>query len=107
MMTYTHKKITAPIVTVILSLCLCFNVLADSVQDKLDAAKAAYDKKEYKIAFDLLQIPANTGNAIAQTILGVMYENGLGVEQDVTQAVNWYRKAAVQGHASSQFNLGG
>ncbi len=36
-----------------------------------------------------------------------MYENGQGVRQDYAQAVQWYRKAAEQGVAEAQNNLGG
>ncbi len=50
---------------------------------------------------------AEQGFAKAQYYLGVMYENGKGVEQDVAKAVSWYRKAAEQGYAKAQFNLGG
>ena len=35
-----------------------------------------------------------------------MYANGEGVPKDEAEAVNWYRKAAEQGHARGQFNLG-
>jgi hypothetical protein len=35
-----------------------------------------------------------------------MYGTGEGVPQDDAEAVKWYRKAAVQGHAGAQFNLG-
>ena len=35
-----------------------------------------------------------------------MYENGLGVTQIHKLAVKWYRKAAEQGYAPAQFNLG-
>jgi uncharacterized protein len=35
-----------------------------------------------------------------------MYANGQGVAQDYAQAVAWYRKAADQGDADAQFNLG-
>jgi len=35
-----------------------------------------------------------------------MYQKGEGVNQDHTEAVRWYRKAAVQGYADAQFNLG-
>jgi hypothetical protein len=35
-----------------------------------------------------------------------MYERGQGVNQDYAKAVKWYRKAAEQGSASSQSNLG-
>jgi uncharacterized protein len=49
---------------------------------------------------------AKQGNANAQSYLGVMYENGLGVLQDYKTAVKWYRLAAEQGDASAQTNLG-
>jgi len=35
-----------------------------------------------------------------------MYENGQGVKQDHAEAVRWYRKAAEQGQADAQCNLG-
>ncbi len=35
-----------------------------------------------------------------------MYVSGEGVPQDYAAAVGWYRKAAEQGDAESQFNLG-
>jgi TPR repeat protein len=35
-----------------------------------------------------------------------MYLNGLGVEQNATQAVSWYRRAADQGDSVAQYNLG-
>ena len=35
-----------------------------------------------------------------------MYNEGKGVPQDYTEAVNWYRKAAEQGFASAQYRLG-
>ena len=38
--------------------------------------------------------------------LGGMYDNGHGVPQDYAQALTWYRKAADQGYAAAQFNLG-
>ena len=37
---------------------------------------------------------------------GEAYYNGRGVEQDYAKAVEWYRKAAEQGHACAQCNLG-
>jgi TPR repeat protein len=35
-----------------------------------------------------------------------MYANGVGVKKEVVQAVHWYRKAAEQGGADAQYNLG-
>jgi uncharacterized protein len=36
-----------------------------------------------------------------------MYQNGLGVTQDDTEAVKWFRKSADQGYFPAQYNMGG
>ena len=38
--------------------------------------------------------------------MGILYGHGEGVPQDYAEAVKWYRKAAEQGDATAQFNLG-
>jgi len=43
---------------------------------------------------------------VAQFALGGLYYNGDGVEQDASEAVTWYRKAAEQGYAKAQVALG-
>ena len=53
-----------------------------------------------------LQKAAERGDAKAQSYLGDLYYNGLGVSQDFAQAAMWSRKAAEQGDATAQFNLG-
>ena len=42
----------------------------------------------------------------AQFNLGMMYKRGMGVAQDHTEAVRWYRLAADQGDADGQVSLG-
>jgi len=49
---------------------------------------------------------AEQGDVKAQTVLGSMYETGLGVPQDYTEAVKWYLLAAKQGDAKAQYKLG-
>ena len=50
---------------------------------------------------------ALAGNADAQCSLGCIYDFGLeGVDKNYQEAVNWYRKAADQGHKSGQYFLG-
>ena len=39
-------------------------------------------------------------------MVGEIYEKGLGTAPDYARAASWYRKAADQGHARAQFNLG-
>ena len=45
---------------------------------------------------------AERGLADAQFILGFMYENGYGVEQDLRKAREWYQKAANQGNEDAK-----
>ena len=50
---------------------------------------------------------AESGNPHAQDVLAAAYEGGLGgLTQDCAQAASWYRKAADQGDADAQYNLG-
>ncbi len=41
----------------------------------------------------------------AQYALGNMYRNGHSVKQDLNKAVEWYQKAADQGHVLAQSAL--
>jgi TPR repeat protein len=38
--------------------------------------------------------------------LGTVYFEGQGVKQDDKEAMKWYRRAADQGYADAQYNLG-
>jgi TPR repeat protein len=42
----------------------------------------------------------------AQTALGVLYHQGLGVENDEAEAMRWFRKAADQNDAWGQVEVG-
>jgi hypothetical protein len=57
---------------------------------------------------DRLLFDTNTQleNAGAQYNLGNMYDFGKGVLKDAKQAASWYQKAAEQGYAKAQSNLG-
>jgi TPR repeat protein len=48
---------------------------------------------------------AEQGHVKAQNNIGMLYEQGRGVEQDASLAVGWYRRAADQGLATAQSNL--
>lgn len=53
-----------------------------------------------------IRIKTEQGDAESQNNLGAMYANGEGIVQDDKQAACWFRKAADQGEAVAQFNLG-
>jgi TPR repeat protein len=67
--------------------------------------KAVADKN-YKLALTSLKPLADKGHPSAQSNLGYLYENGLGVAIDLSEAVRWYRLAAEQGNTYSQTRLG-
>lgn len=50
---------------------------------------------------------AEQGNAKAQALLGLLYEDGNGVPQNYAQAAKWYLRAAEQGEAGAQDLLAG
>ena len=62
--------------------------------------------KAVRKGLELLKRLADQGYAPAQCNLGAMYEEGIGVAQDDSQAVSWYQLAADQGFAEAQYNLG-
>lgn len=49
---------------------------------------------------------AESGEADAQNEAGLMYLYGEGLPQDEEKALYWFHRAAAQGHADAQFNLG-
>ena len=77
-------------------------VFGDDLRDGL----LAYGTKDYKKAYKLILPLAEQGNVMAQTTLGVMYQEGHGVPKDYKEAVKWYRLAAERGYAIAQHNLG-
>ena len=49
---------------------------------------------------------AELGSIEALFNLGLAYYQGDGVQEDKTKGVQFYEKAAMQGHAESRYNLG-
>ncbi|MBM0509744.1 tetratricopeptide repeat protein [Aeromonas hydrophila] len=64
------------------------------------------DKPEQTEEIKELIEKAEAGDATAQFILAQKYKKGLNVEQNITKAIEWYKKAAEQGHIQSQNSLG-
>lgn len=72
----------------------------------LDEGQAAYQAKDYQKALQILQPLAEQGNSQAQAMLGLMYDNGYGVNKDSAEAFKWYLKAAEQGIPVVQHDVG-
>ncbi|MDG6450409.1 tetratricopeptide repeat protein, partial [Glaesserella parasuis] len=92
--------------TLLLSVAIAGNVYAETAEEKFDRAYQYIQQQNYQAAFPMFKELAEQGYAVAQFNLGIMYDNGHGVNQDYHQAVKWYQKAAEQGNANAQFNLG-
>jgi TPR repeat protein len=82
-------------------------VAADAQSDALVQRGSQFvTQQNYAQALPLLLESAKRGNSRAQALLGNMYGDGRGVPQDFGQAMEWYRKAAEQGHRFAQYSLG-
>jgi len=56
--------------------------------------------------FKLMKSSAELGDIGAQFELGMMYYNGVGVDQNKLKAIKWYKMSAEQGFEEAQFALG-
>lgn len=53
-----------------------------------------------------LRREAETGDAVSQYQMGILYGSGEKVWQNKKTAVDWFTKAAAQGHADAEYRLG-
>lgn len=72
----------------------------------LDAGNQAWLKKDYAAAVNAWRPLADRGDAYAQFNMGQAYKLGRGVPTNLSIAQSWYQKAAQQGLAKAQDNLG-
>jgi uncharacterized protein len=74
--------------------------------DPLQDAATAIQRKDYPTAVRLLEPLAQAGNALAQLRLGTLYYHGHGVRESDAWALHWFQRAAGQGLAEAQYQLG-
>lgn len=67
---------------------------------------AEFKMAHYDNARIIWQALAQRGNAEANFNLGILYEDGLGVNQDLAQALLYYETAAIGGSFKAQYRLG-
>jgi len=86
---------------------LCIILLPVAVySDRLTQANKHYKAGEYEEAFMMYQELSTEGNPEAMYNLGVMYFDGVGVEQDYREGIKYFKKAADEGFVKAQFALG-
>jgi len=66
----------------------------------------AYDRANFATSLKIWLPQAESGDAHAQTLVGEIFEKGLGQVADPTIAAEWYRRAAEQGYSRARINLG-
>jgi TPR repeat protein len=101
------SKAKAPLLTriavaALLSAGASISVKADAFYDYYDA----YNKGDYAGAAVKIEPLAKKGVAEAQYLLATMFEWGKAYRQDWKAAVEWYSKAADQGHPMAQMHVG-
>ena len=62
-------------------------------------------ERQKAAAFALYLMAAEAGDAGAQLMTAVFYEDGWGIAQDYSQALYWWTQAANQGIARAQFSI--
>jgi TPR repeat protein len=66
----------------------------------------AYQQGDYAQAFKAFFQGAEQGDAMAQHLLGTLYQTGKGVERDPEAGFQWSLKAAQGGVMEAQFQVG-
>ena len=76
------------------------------LNSRVNAAWQNYLAGKHKLAAKQIKRLADKKNARAQNYLGSLYASGHGVETNQKLAALWYERAAKQGLAAAQFNIG-
>ncbi|MDR2744621.1 MAG: sel1 repeat family protein [Desulfovibrio sp.] len=69
-------------------------------------ALQAYERGDFFRSRDIWQKLAESGDGQAMNNLGVLYDQGKGMEEDPGRAVYWFERAASAGHPAGMSNYG-
>jgi TPR repeat protein len=83
---------------------VALNLTTDAWAD-YETGIAAYKRGDYAAAAAEMKILADQNDPRAQTFLGNLYADGVGVPQNWEIAVQLYQKAAIQGHKPAEHIL--
>lgn len=81
-----------------------FESLAQS--NRFEAGIAAMNRGRFAVAYRSWLPLAEAGIPEAQLNLGLLYQNGQGVDIDLEKALHWFEEAASSGLGEAHFNLG-
>ena len=89
----------------IITLLLTLPLVGQSTTKKKPKPPATQQTAEESFVKEL-RPKAELGQPDAQFLLGVGYNQGLGVPKNTSEALKWLRKAAGQGHVKAQWSIG-
>src|ERR1035438_2671864 len=87
----------------------CFLLIGfscDAANHQFVRGARAYDSGDYAAALREWRPLAEKGIPHAEHRVALLYAAGLGVTKDLGQAIQWHRRAAEQGYAPAQYDLG-
>ena len=87
----------------LIAVLLIFSFGAESAE--LDDAVAAMRSGDFAVAYCIMRPLAENGDSDSQYNIGWMYLNGYGLRVNDEQALEWWQKAASQGHADARFSI--
>lgn len=92
-LSFIRLQMKKSIIPILLSAISSFSYSGD-----LEDGDVALNKKDYVTAFQKFKNSAEQGFPFANIRLGNMYDAGLGVKQNLKEAMRYYKIAAQQGH---------
>ena len=72
----------------------------------LQHGQAAYRGKRFTSAFRRWRAASSSGSSEAAFLIAELYVKGEGVQRNLAEAVQWYRRAAERNHGMAQYRLG-
>ena len=78
---------------------------AAAVAGPWEDGMVAYNRGDYVPAVKLIRPLAQTGNAKAQNVMGVMYRKGEGVARNSAKAFMWFSLAAKKGDTQAKVSV--
>ena len=85
---------------------LTANAAGNSAEDQYVTGMEYFDRQDYDHAFSYFQISGEIkGYAPAQNMLGICYRDGLGTEQDYSEAEKYFILSSEQGYSEAGHNL--
>lgn len=86
----------------LLAIWICNHAMAQTREESL----SAFDREDYQKAFQGFSALSESGDAISQSFLALMYEGGLGTKKNESAAFYWNYQSAEQGNWAAQHSVG-